>query len=74
MAVRAGQCLVYGLLSGEHSDDNGYHVTSSGNGRQVIFWSDADRLRFLAQLADNVRTAAVVLCAYVRVDNQNRLS
>jgi len=31
-----------------------YHVTSRGNGPAKIFWSDADRLRFLAQLADNV--------------------
>jgi len=35
-----------------------YHVTSRGNGRDVIFWSDADRERFLGQLADNLRTAA----------------
>ena len=25
-----------------------YHVTSRGNGRDVIFWSDDDRRRFLA--------------------------
>ncbi len=46
-----------------------YHVTSRGNGRDVIFWSDADRERFLGQLADNLRTAAVVLYAYVLMDN-----
>jgi hypothetical protein len=40
-----------------------YHVTSRGNGRAAIFWSDADRERFLSQLADNVQTAAVVLYA-----------
>ena len=50
-----------------------YHVTSRGNGRDVIFWSDADRLRFLAQLADNLRTAAVVLYAYTLMDNHIHL-
>ena len=40
-----------------------YHVTSRGNGRAVIFWSDADRERFLAQLADNLHLANVVLYA-----------
>ena len=38
-----------------------YHVTSRGNGRSVIFWSDADRERFLSQLADNLRLASVAL-------------
>lgn len=28
-----------------------YHVTSRGNGRADIFWSDDDRRRFLTQLA-----------------------
>ncbi len=31
-----------------------YHVTSRGNGCDVIFWSDEDRRRFLGQLADNL--------------------
>ena len=42
-----------------------YHVTSRGNGRAVIFSSDADRQRFLAQLADGLHVAGVVLYAYV---------
>jgi len=50
-----------------------YHVTSRGNGRSVIFWSDADRLRFLGQLADNLRVTAVVLYAYVLMDNHFHL-
>ncbi len=50
-----------------------YHVTSRGNGRDVIFWSDADRERFLGQLAVNLRTAAVVLYAYVLMDNHIHL-
>jgi putative transposase len=50
-----------------------YHVTSRGNGRDVIFWSDDDRQRFLGQLADNLHTAAVVLYAYVLMDNHIHL-
>ena len=50
-----------------------YHVTSRGNGRSVIFWSDADRERFLSQLADNLHVAAVVLYAYVLLDNHFHL-
>jgi hypothetical protein len=37
-----------------------YHVTRLGKGRSVIFWNDADRLRFLAQSADSLRLAGVV--------------
>ena len=50
-----------------------YHVTSRGNGRATIFHSDADRERFLAQLADSLHTAAVVLHAYVLMDNHFHL-
>ena len=50
-----------------------YHVTSRGNGRSVIFRSDADRLRFLAQLADNLHLAGVVLYAYVLMDKYFQL-
>ena len=50
-----------------------YHVTSRGNGRAAIYWSDADRLRFLAQLADNLHVADVKLYAYVLLDNHFHL-
>jgi len=40
-----------------------HHVTSCGNGRSVIFWSDADRERFLARLADNLHAAGAALYA-----------
>ncbi len=50
-----------------------YHVTSRSNGRDVIFWSDDDRTRFLAQLADNLHTAAVLLYAFVLMDNHIHL-
>ena len=49
--------------------DGLYHVTSRGNGRQDIFWTDADRQRLLGQLADNLRTHAVVLHAFALMDN-----
>jgi len=49
--------------------DAAYHVTSRGNGREVIFRSDDDRRRFLAQFADNLHAAAVVLYAFVLMDN-----
>lgn len=50
-----------------------YHVTSRGNGRARIFFGDEDRTRFLAQLGDGLETAAVVLYAYVLMDNHYHL-
>ena len=50
-----------------------YHVTSRGNGRAKIFWADDDRQRFLRQLRDNLDTFAVVLHAYVLMDNHFHL-
>jgi hypothetical protein len=44
-----------------------------GNGRAVIFWNDADRPRFIAQLADSLRLAGIVLHAYVPLDNHFNL-
>jgi len=50
-----------------------YHVTARGNGRATIFFTDADRLRFLDQLRDNVATASVLLYAFVLMDNHFHL-
>jgi putative transposase len=50
-----------------------YHVTSRGNGRADIFWNDDDRRRFLGQLAQHLHLAAVVLYAYVLLDNHFHL-
>ncbi len=50
-----------------------YHVTSRGNGRREIFWTDRDRERFLAQLADGVRTFGVVVYCFVLLDNHFHL-
>ncbi|MGA2035629.1 MAG: hypothetical protein ABSG68_25555 [Thermoguttaceae bacterium] len=41
-----------------------YHVTSRGNGRQQVFWTNDDRQRFLGQLADGLSSAAIVLYAF----------
>jgi hypothetical protein len=39
------------------------HVTSRGNARRQIFFTDGDRQRFLRQLRDNLVTYGVVLYA-----------
>ncbi len=53
--------------------DTVYQVTSRGNGRDVIFWSDDDRTRFLAQLANDLHTAAVVFYAFVLATSHSRI-
>lgn len=50
-----------------------YHVTSRGNARQCIFLDQADRLRFLAQLAESLELFDVLLLAYVLMDNHYHL-
>jgi len=50
-----------------------YHVTSRGNGRAKIFWTDNDRKRFLRQLQDNLDAFSVVVYAYVLMDNHVHL-
>ena len=50
-----------------------YHVTSRGNGRTTIFYTDDDRQRFLEQLRDNLETYDVVLYAFVLMANHYHL-
>jgi putative transposase len=50
-----------------------YHVTSRGNGRQQVFWSDDDRQRFLGQLSHGVASAGIVLYAFAILDNHFHL-
>lgn len=50
-----------------------YYVTSRGNGRRVIFRDDADRERFLRQLAESLETYSVTLYAYVLMNNHYHL-
>ncbi len=49
--------------------DGVYHVTSRGNGRARIVYSDDDRERFERQLRDNVATYGILLYAWVLMDN-----
>jgi putative transposase len=46
-----------------------YHVTTRGNGRADIFFSDDDRQRFLAQLSHHLQLMGIVLYAYTLMDN-----
>jgi len=46
-----------------------YHVTTRGNGRAEIFWSDEDRQRFLGQLSHHLKMTGVVLYAFALMDN-----
>lgn len=50
-----------------------YHVTSRGNGRQILFHTDEDRQRFLTQLQDNLESYGVVLSAWVLMTNHFHL-
>lgn len=50
-----------------------YHVTSRGNARRQIFFTDDDRQRFLKQLRDNLAAYDVVLHAYVLMPNHYHL-
>jgi len=50
-----------------------YHVTSRGNGRATIFFTDDDRARFLAQLTHHLHLTAAVLYGYVLMDNHFHL-
>ena len=53
--------------------DGLYHVTSRGNGRQKLFWTNDDRQWFLGQLADGVQSAAIVLYAFALMDIHEHL-
>ena len=50
-----------------------YHVTSRGNGRADIVYSDDDRQRFLAQLAHHLCQCGVVLYAFALMQNHVHL-
>jgi len=50
-----------------------YHVTTRGNGRARLFFTDQDRTHFLEQLRDGVVTAGVVLYGFVLMDNHFHL-
>lgn len=50
-----------------------YHVTSRGNARALIFTDDADRLRFLALLADVIQHDNWLCHAFCLMDNHYHL-
>lgn len=50
-----------------------YHVTARGNGRQVIFESDEDRLRFLDLLVERLACGSVSSLAWCLMDNHIHL-
>ncbi len=53
--------------------DARYHVTSRGNARQTLFFTDKDRERFLLQLEDNALTYGIELYAWVLMRNHFHL-
>lgn len=50
-----------------------YHVTSRGNGRERIFFGEADRARFVGQLQECLTNYGVVLYAYAVMPNHYHL-
>jgi len=50
-----------------------YHVTSRGNGREKVFYSDQDRERFLEQLDAALAADNVILYAYCLMPNHFHL-
>lgn len=50
-----------------------YHVTSRGNGREKLFYSDEDRERFLSQLDAALAEDNVILYAYCLMSNHYHL-
>src|SRR5438046_9253599 len=50
-----------------------YHLTSRGNARQKIFWSDSDRELFLSILAQVVSRYGWLCHAYCLMDNHYHL-
>lgn len=49
--------------------DGWHHVTARGNERRAIFRDEADRTRFLELVASTVERHAIVVVAYVLMDN-----
>lgn len=50
-----------------------WHITHRGNERRLIFYEDADRLRFLELLADAVRRFQWIVSAYALMPNHYHL-
>ncbi|MBQ6469107.1 MAG: transposase [Lachnospiraceae bacterium] len=50
-----------------------YHVMSQGNGKQILFEDDKDRIRFLNLLKKYCPLMSVTICAYCLMDNHVHL-
>lgn len=57
----------------QRSETGIYHVVTRGNGRQLIFLDDDDRLMFLKLLVDKMRTVEVRMLAWCLMDNHVHL-
>ena len=55
------------------SESGYYHVVARGNGRQIIFESDADRTRFLRLLGERAGATGVSVIAWCLMDNHVHL-
>ena len=55
------------------SESGYYHVILKGNGRQILFECDADRLEFLELLSDSFRESNITLLAWCLMDNHVHL-
>lgn len=55
------------------SESGFYHVILKGNGRQVLFECNADRLGFLELLSDSFREGGITLLAWCLMDNHVHL-
>ncbi len=55
------------------SESGFYHVILRGNGRQILFECDADRLGFLELLRDSFREGDITLLAWCLMDNHVHL-
>ena len=55
------------------ADSGFYHVTCRGNGRQLLFEDDEDRLHYLALLENKARSHEVAVLAWCLMDNHVHL-
>jgi len=54
-------------------DDACYHITSRGNRKENIFYTDHDRLVFLRKLSETLRKYSIICYAYCLMDNHYHL-
>lgn len=57
----------------KQSQSGYYHIIVRGNGKQILFEEDADRVNFLSTLARYSREAGIMICAYCLMENHVHL-